>query len=209
EWGELAAARLNEIEALVATVPCSKQREAVIESVKQYCGKAYYPVTPSIKTKFDELRAAYEQFSRHRWSTFIDEGGIIDCFGLDPQPIGIGCEDNRLLVYTVRNLPIGKAREMANDLHAKIQQYKDTVSCVASQQWGMEVVQHLISGELEVLPLLYGDNVQEWRYTVADYQVLVRRLWQAAGKESYPRLEKRPIGVGCVDGKPIIEYDAG
>src|SRR3546814_8296373 len=79
-----------------------------LESVAQYCVETYYPVTASIKTKFNRLREAYEQLSRRQWGAFIDGGGVIDCFGPNPQPIRIGCEDNRLLVYTVRN-QIGRA----------------------------------------------------------------------------------------------------
>lgn len=208
EWGELADAKLNEIEALVATVPCSQRDEAVIESVEQYCGEIYYPVTPSIKTKFNRLRDAYEQASRRRWGAFIDEGGVIDCFGPSPQPIRIDCEDNDLLVYTVSNLPIAEAREMAEDLQAEIAHYKDTVTCSGNQQWRIDVVQDLVSGAWDVLPFLYGDNFQQWRYNVSDYQVLVRRLWHATGNETYPALVKRPTGVvTCVDGKPVVEYE--
>src|SRR3546814_8622469 len=94
EWRELAEGKLNEIEALVATIPCSQQGEAVIESVAQYCGETYYPVTASIKTKFNRLREAYEQLSRRQRGAFIDGGGVIDCFGPNPRPIRIGCDDN-------------------------------------------------------------------------------------------------------------------
>lgn len=208
EWRELAEARFNQIEALVATIPCSQQSEAVIERVAQYCGESYFPVTPAIKAKFNRLRKEYEQASSRRWRTFIDEGGVIDCFGRNPQPIRIDCENNQLLVYTVRNLPIEEAREIAVNLHTKIQLYKDTVSCTGNQQWGVELVQNLESDELEVVPLRYDNDLQGWSDAFSDYQVLVYRLWEAAGKESYPRLAKQPTGVvACVEGEPIIEYE--
>lgn len=208
EWREIAEAKLNELEALVATIPCSQKHEAAIERVAQYCGEIYYPVTLSIKEKFDRLRREYERASRQQWQSFINEGGVIDCFGRNPQPIRIDCENNKLLVYTVRNVPIGEAQEMAEELHAKIQHYKDTVSCAGNQQWWLEVVQNLESDELEVVPLRFGNDPQEWAETFSDYQVLVSRLRQAAGNETYPRLAKRPTGtVACVEGKPVIEFE--
>jgi len=209
EWQALAEAKLNEIEALVATIPCAQQSEAVIESVAQYCGERYYPVTPSIKAKFNRLREQYEQFDSRRWAALIDEGGVIDCLDPTPQPIRLGCQDNKLLVYTTYNLPIEEARERVEDLHAVIQHYKDTISCAGNQQWGIEVVQNLESDELEAVPVRYdndGSILQKWWRTFADYQVLVYRLWQDAGSETYPRLAKQPTGVRCVDGKPIVEY---
>lgn len=207
EWRELAETRFKQLEALVATIPCSQQNEAVIERVAQYCGESYFPVTPAIKAKFNQLREAYEQASRQQWRSFNDEGGVIDCFGRNPRPIRIACENDQLLVYTVRNLPMEEAGEMATDLHTKIKQYKDTVSCAGKQQWGIEVVRNLESDELDVLPLRYGDGSGDWADIFSDYQVLVYRLWEAAGTETYPRLAKHPIGVSCVDGKPVIEYE--
>ena len=45
EWRELAERKLHEIEALVATIPCSQASDAVIEHVAQYCGETYYRLT--------------------------------------------------------------------------------------------------------------------------------------------------------------------
>ncbi|MGV3764251.1 hypothetical protein [Parapedobacter sp.] len=45
-----------------------------------------------------------------------------------------------------------EAREIVEDLHVKIQHYKDTVSCTASQQaMGVEVVHGLGSDEPEYI----------------------------------------------------------
>ena len=208
EWRELAEAKLNEIETLVATIPCSQQNKAVIEGVMQYCGEIYYPVTSPIKSKFDRLRREYQRLSKNQWGAFGDEGGVIDCFGRSPQPIRIGCEDNKLLVYTARNLPLEEAQEMASDLHAKIQHYKDTVSCDGNQRWGYEVVWNLESDELEVLPLFHGVTSPQWADVFSDYQIFVYRIREAAGIDTYPRLSKQPKGVACEDGKPVIEYEA-
>lgn len=207
EWALLADAKKKEIEALIATIPCSRQSEATVDGIQYYCGTTYYPVIPSIQSTFDRLRRQYEKLYSNYIDALYGEGVVIDCFDRDPQPIRIDCEDDKLLVYTVRNLPIDEARDMAAELYTKIQHYQDTVSCQNGQGWHYYPVLHAQTAEWMVLPLLQGAGSLEWYDVFSDYQVLSYRIREADGNQAYLPLDNHPKSVTCENGKPVIQYE--
>lgn len=209
EWRELAQGKWNEIQVLTSSIPCNQENETSIEEIKLDCYTSFLPVTPAIAAEFGRLRDEYLSLRAKEREAAIKEGVIIepcDYLWITPDPIRLGCADNRIQVYTVENIPLDEGEALAAELYTEIMHYTDTVRCVDAVNWHYTGLINYASEARELIPVHYGAASVDLVPILSSYQVLSLRILEAKGFTELAQPSQLPSGIACENGKPVFQY---
>lgn len=210
EWETLAKASLEKINDLSSNIPCAQSDEVEIKTIQMGCTPRYFTVTSDIEAEFNSLVEDYQYYSGKVMEARVDEGIVIepcpDGILLNHQFLKLGCADGKVLMITTENLPLEEAQEYIDNAYAKIQTYRDTLSCRSPEALAYTGLLKKETSDFEFDYLIYarGDATDEIGEMIMQYNALRLRQIEAGEDPQYVNNEQDIEGIDCIDGKPSL-----
>jgi len=216
EWMLLANDQLKEMEQLTADIPCEQQSDVTIEEFGDAfsCHLWYFPVAPSIKTRFVDFRDRFLQYRSNYVNAIQEKGGIVEiCFDqdmsfwTDTQPVRVDCVGGNVKLITTENIDLEEAESLVVELYEQIKHYKDTVTCTGDEHWYHTAVIGDGYDDFEDIPYTPMHDYATLKKVLSTYNSLKFRILKEKGDVGYVNIGNRIPKVECVDGKPVIRYE--
>lgn len=208
EWGQLADAKLKEIEMLSEDLPCQEQADLSIQELSLGCSSKPYPIRSSDLETFNKLKAEYFTLLGKQTDAMIKEGYIIDpCWDelwSFEQPIRLECKDNKMQLITSQSISLEEAKPLADATYKKIMEFVNGQTCTdaASLTYTALIKDKIM--DLQYIPYSRKSDTKELQKMASLYNVLKLRIINSEGPSNYEANTKRVKSIECENGKPTV-----
>jgi hypothetical protein len=209
ELGNMAEAKLKEIQALSSDIPCSQQSSVSIKEISTGCSASYYPVKSADLARFDNLKKEYFDLLGKQADAMIKQGIIIDpCYEsiwIAEQPIRLECKSDTVQLITSENVGLDEAATLATQTYAEIMTAVNAQTCTSESAWmPTPLIKDKIM-EVEYIPYLRTQDYSAFKKKVSLYNRLKYRIIEAQGPVDIVRPKLKVERIDCVNGKPVIK----
>ncbi|MBE9598596.1 hypothetical protein [Pedobacter sp. MC2016-24] len=209
DWAELATAKMSEITALTANIPCSQQADVSIQEIPLDCSTNYYPVKTSDKSKFEKLKKEYLDLLSAQSKAMYNEGYIVEpCFEsiwISEQAIRLECKSGAVQVITSANLSIEEAKPLAAKTYEEIMAIVNAQVCTNASAWGFTPLIKDRLMDVDFITYLAVENYTAFKKKVSLYNRLKARIIQAEGPADVVKPQMQVEKIECVNNKPVIK----
>lgn len=211
ELGNMAEAKLKELNALSTGIPCDQKDYVTIRTLSEStgCSASYYAVKSSDLALFNRLKKEYLELLSRQSDAMIKEGVIIDpCFQfiwVSEEPIRLGCNEGNVQLITPADLSVEEAKSMAAKTYEEIMTIVNAQTCVDESAW---MVTPLIKDkimEVEYVPYLRTVDYSAFKKKVSLYNSLKYHIIKAKGPIVNVPVNVKVEKINCVNGKPVIK----
>lgn len=211
EWGQLAQAKLRQIEILSSDLPCQQQANVTIQDLSNGCSSKLYPILNSDLKTFENLKAEYFDLVGKQTDAMIKEGVIIDpCVDMlwnQEQPIRLECNNNKIQLITSYNISVDEAGPLAEDAYKQLMRHVDSEVCADNSGWDYTALVRDSPLRIQYIPFSRKGDVKELQKIASLYNGLKLRIINNSGEQPiYDSQPKRVKSVECVNGKPSILF---
>jgi len=210
EWGQLAEAKLRQIERLSSDLPCQQQANVVIKDLSNGCSSKLYPILNSDLETFEKLKEEYINLVGKQTDAMIKEGIIIDpcqdLFWSHEQPIRLDCNNDKIQLITSYNVSVSEAAPLAENTYNQLMRYVESQVCTDNSGWDYTAIVTDSPSRIQYIPFSRKGDVRELQKIASLYNVLKLRIINNSGEQ--PVYNSQPKGVKsveCVNGKPTIQ----
>lgn len=210
ELGNMAEAKLMELKALSADIPCSEQANVSMAELSTGCSASWYPVRSSDLTRFDNLKKEYFDLLGKQADAMAKQGVITDpCYEfiwMADQPIRLECKDGKVELITSGNISIEEAKPLAVQTYEEIMTAVNAMTCASGSDWAATPLIKDKIMDVQYIPYLRTQDHAAFKKKIALYNRLKLRIIEAQGPVEPVRTELKVDRVDCVNGKPVIKY---
>lgn len=209
ELGNMAAAKLKEIEVLSTDIPCSQQTEVSVQEISTGCSIKYYPVKAADQAKFSRLKKEYFDLLGKQADAMVKQGVIIDpCYEsiwISEQPIRLECKTGKVELITSGNVGIEEAKTLATQCYDEIRIAVNAQTCTSGSEWLPTALIKDKMMEVEFIPYLRTQDFAAFKKKVSLYNRLKARVIEAQGPVDFVRNELKVERIDCINGKPVVK----
>lgn len=211
EWGQLAEAKLKEIEALGENLSCQQQANVSIQEIATGCSSKLYPVLNSDVQTFNVLKEEYtdllgkqaEAFHKNNPNVIIDP--CWDVLWSYEQPIRLECKDNKVQLITTSNVSITEAAPIAENAYKGLMNYLNNQTCTDNAGWDYTAILNEKSQTLVYIPFSRKGDIRQLQRMASLYNSLILRIINDAETPATPGIALHRVkNIECLNGKPTI-----
>lgn len=209
ELGNMAEAKLKEIQVLSADIPCSQQNEVSVQELSTGCAVTYYLVKAADQVQFNKLKKDYFDLLGKQADAMAKQGVIIDpCFEsiwIGEQPIRLDCKEGKVELITSGNISIEEAKTLAAQSYQEIIATVNAQTCTTGSEWMPTALIKDKLMEVEFIPYLRTQDYSAFKKKISLYNGLKARIIEAQGPVDVVRNELKVERIDCINGKPVIK----
>lgn len=209
ELGNMAEAKLKEIQALSSRIPCSQENNVSIKEISTGCSTSYYPVKSSDVTQFDHLKKEYFELLGRQTDAMVKQGIIIDpCYEsiwIIEQPLRLECKSDTVQLITSANVGLDEAATLATQTYTEIMTLVNAQTCTNESGWMSTPLLKDKIMDTEFIPYFQIQDNSALKKKVSLYNLLKYRIIEAQGPIDNARPEFKVERIDCVNGKPVIK----
>jgi len=210
QWGELAAAKRNEILALSANIPCSQKAQVTVQSIQGNCTLQFFPILSADLQKYERLKKEYLDFTDKQYDAWYKEGLIVEpCFEslwATDQPVRLDCKDDKVYLITAGNLPVEEAKSLITTTKNQLDQLTAALSCTSDANWSYTRLINYQTMSMEFIPFSRATDYKEFQSKVSLYNALNLNVIKAEQKGNNLTNIQTVEKIECVNGKPVIKF---
>ena len=210
QWGELAAAKRNEILALSANIPCSQKAQVAVQSIQGNCTLQFFPILSADLQKYERLKKEYLDFTDKQYDAWYKEGLIVEpCFEslwATDQPVRLDCKDDKVYLITAGNLPVEEARSLITTTKNQLDQLTTALSCTSDANWSYTRLINYQTMSMEFITFSRATDYKEFQSKVSLYNTLNLNVIKAEQKGNNLKDIKIVEKIECLNGKPVIKF---
>ncbi|WP_316811655.1 hypothetical protein [Pedobacter heparinus] len=211
ELGNMAEAKLKEIQTLSADIPCSLQNEVAVQEISTGCSVTYYPVKAADQVQFNKLKKEYFDLLGKQADAMVKQGVMIDpCFEsiwVSEQPIRLECKADKVELITSGNISIEEAKILATQSYEEIMAAVNAQTCTSGSEWVSTALIKDKIMKVEFIPYLRTQDYSALKKKVSLYNGLKARIIEAQGPIDFVRNELKVESIDCINGKPVIKLN--
>lgn len=208
EWGQLAKAKLKEIEMLSNNLPCQQKENISIQEFSSNCSSKHYAILTSDIKAFNKKKQEYFDLVGKQIDALIKEGYIIepclDNFWSGEQPIRLECVNNKVQLITSQNLSIEEARPMAEETYKKIMDLVNAQTCTDGSYWTYTALVKDKTMSLQYIPYSRKDDIKELKKMASLHNSLKLNILKSEGPITYDPNMRWVKNIECSNGRPTI-----
>lgn len=210
EWGELATAKRNEIQALTQNIPCSRKSSVIVKEISEGCSVQYFAIQDSDLAKYEKLKKEYLDFTSKQYAALHREGVIVDpCFEsiwAVEQPIRLDCKGDKVQLITSVNVGLDEARALVDGNYELITGFVNAQTCTENINWAYTPLINYKTMKIEVIPYSRTADYTALKEKVSLHNRLSFRIVEAQGAVPNFQHGKTVDKVECLNGKPVIKF---
>ena len=210
QWGELAAAKRNEILALSANIPCSQKAQVTVQSIQGNCTLQFFPILSADLQKYERLKKEYLDFTDKQYDAWYKEGLVVEpCFEslwATDQPVRLDCKDDKVYLITAGNLPVEEAKSLITTTKNQLDQLTAALSCTSDANWSYTRLINYQTMSMEFIPFSRATDYKEFQSKVSLYNTLNLNVIKAEQKGNNLTNIQTVEKIECVNGKPVIKF---
>lgn len=210
QWGELASAKRNEIQALSANIPCSQKAHVAVQTIQGNCSVQFFPILSADLQKYEKLKKEYLDLTDKQYDAWYKEGLIVEpCFEslwATDQPVRLDCKDDKVYLITAGNLPVEEAKSLITTTKKQLDQLTNALSCTSDANWSSTRLVNYQSMSMEYIPFSRTTDYKEFQAKVSLYNTLNLNVIKAEHKGNNLTDIKIVEKIECLNGKPVIKF---
>jgi hypothetical protein len=210
EWGELASAKRNEIQALTSNIPCNQKGNVTIQEMSNGCSIQYFAIQASDLAKYEKLKKEYLEFTNKQYAAWNREGLIVDpCYEsiwASEQPIRLDCNADKVQLITSENVDIDEAKALIGGTEELIADFVNAQNCTNTTSWAYTALINYKTMKVEFIPYSRTVDYSALKEKISLYNRLNFRVIEAAGTGPNFQHERQVDKIECIDGKPVIKF---